>query len=87
MFSERILVDNNKNTPKATMMMPPIMLRLSMYSPAASDSMLLIKTPNVENTTENPSTKNMVFEIMLILLMERTVAFLELNSASVVPEM
>ena len=64
MFNARILVDNNKKIPKVTMMIPPTKLRLSVNSPTALERTLLIKTPKVENTTENPSTKNIVFNTM-----------------------
>ena len=69
------------------MIIPPIMFRLSVNSVAALERTLLIKTPNMENTTEKPNTKNIVFRIMFALLMERTVPFLEPNSVTVVPEM
>ena len=44
-------------------------------------------TPNMENTTENTNTKNIVLKIMFTLFMERTVPFLEPNSVTVVPDM
>ena len=69
------------------MIIPPIMFRLSVNSLAALDRTLLIKTPSMENTTEKPTTKNIVFRIMFVLLMERTVPFLEPISVTVVPEM
>lgn len=69
------------------MMIPATILRLSVNSLAVLDKTLLIKTPNVENTTENPKTKNIVFSMMLILLIDRTVPLLEPNSVTVVPEM
>ena len=68
------------------MIIPPIMLRLSINSPAAFERTLLIKTPNMENTIENPKTKNIVFRIMFTLLIDSTVPFLEPNSVTVVPE-
>jgi len=73
--------------PKATMMIPPTKLRLSVNSPAALERTLLIKTPRVENTTENPNTKNTVFSTMFNLLIERTVPFLDPSSVTVVPDM
>ncbi len=77
------------------MMVPPTKLRLFVISPVAFESTLFIKTPKTENTTENPSTKNTVFRIMLSLLMDNTEPedvivspfFLELSSETVVPEM
>ena len=55
--------------------------------PAAVDKTLLIKTPKAENTTENPSTKNMVFRIIPVLLIDMTEPLLELSSVTVVPDM
>ena len=69
------------------MIIPPTKLRLSVNSPTALERTLLIKTPRVENTTENPNTKNMVFNIMFNLLMARTVPFLDPSSVTVVPDM
>ena len=69
------------------MIIPPIMFRLFVNSVAALERTLLIKTPSMENTTEKPNTKNIVFRTMFALLMERTVPFLEPNSVTVVPEM
>ena len=80
-------MDNNKKIPKATMMIPPTKLRLSVNSPAVLERTLLIKTPRVENTTENPNTKNMVFSTMFNLLIEMTVPFLDPSSVTVVPDM
>jgi hypothetical protein len=62
------------------------MFRLSTNSLAALERILLIKTPNIENTTEKPNTKNIVFRTMFALLIERTVSFLDPNSVTVVPE-
>ena len=56
-------------------------------SPAALDRTLLIKTPKAENTTENPNTKNTVFRIMSVLLIEMTEPLLEPSSVTVVPDM
>ena len=69
------------------MMIPPTKLRLSVNSPAALERTLLIKTPRVENTTENPNTKNTVFSTMFNLLIEMTVPFLDPSSVTVVPDM
>lgn len=69
------------------MIIPPTMLRLSIISLAALDSMLLIKTPNMENTIENPKTKNTVLNTMFNLLMDRIVLFLDPISVTVVPDM
>ena len=80
-------MDNSKNIPKPTMMIPPIMLRLSIISLAALDNTLLIKTPNMENTIENPKTKNIVLNTMFNLLMNRTDPFLDPSSVTVVPDM
>ena len=62
------------------------MLRLSITSDAALDRTLLIKTPNVEKTTENPRTKNIVLNTMFNRFTDRTVPFLDPNSVTVVPE-
>ena len=69
------------------MITPANMFRLSVNSLAAFERTLLIMTPNMENTTENPNTKNIVLKIMFTLFMERTVPFLEPNSVTVVPDM
>jgi len=69
------------------MIIPAIMFRLSVNSLAALDRTLLIMTPNMENTTENPKTKNIVLSTMFALFIERTVPFLEPNSVTVVPDM
>jgi len=69
------------------MIVPATKLRLSVNSPTVLENTLLIKTPKIENTTENPKTKNTVFSTMFIRLMERTDPFLEPSSVTVVPEM
>ena len=69
------------------MIIPATMFRLSVNSLAAFERTLLIMTPNIENTTENPNTKNIVFRMMFALFIERTVPFLEPNSVTVVPDM
>ena len=69
------------------MITPATMFRLSVNSLAAFERTLLMITPNMENTTENPNTKNTVFRIMFVLFMERTVPFLDPNSVTVVPDM
>ena len=56
-------------------------------SPDILDRTLLIKTPRAENTIENPSTKNTVFRIMPVLLIEMTDPLLEPSSVNVVPDM
>ncbi len=66
---------------------PPIKLRLSVNSPIALEKTLLIKTPKIENTTENPNTKNTVFRTMFNRLIVRTDPLLEPSSVTVVPEM
>jgi len=67
-------------------MIPPIIFRLSMISDAALERILLIKTPNVEKTTENPRTKNIVLNTMFNRLTDKAIPFLEPNSVTVVPE-
>ena len=69
------------------MIVPPTKLRLSVNSPTAIEKTLLIKTPKIENTTENPMTKNIVLSTIFTRLMERTDPLLEPSSVTVVPEM
>ena len=69
------------------MIIPPTKFRLSVSSPAALERTLLIKTPKVENTTENPKTKNTVFITMFNRFIERTDPLFEPSSVTVVPEM
>src|SRR5947209_17027384 len=55
---------------------------------AAVESMLFKITPNIENTTENPRTKNIVFIKTLSLLVARLMVPLFLcSSVIVVPDM
>jgi hypothetical protein len=70
MFSLFIFIDRSKNTPNPTMTIPPTWFNPSTISPADVDSTLLIITPHVENTTENPKTKNTEFKIMFVLLID-----------------
>ena len=67
MFKELIFPDNNKNMPNMIIIIPATAFRLSVNWLTFSDNTLLIKTPKVENTIENPKTKNIVFITMLIL--------------------
>ncbi len=69
------------------MIVPATKLRLSVNSPTALEKTLLIKTPKIENTTENPKTKNTVFSTMFTRLIERIDPLLEPSSVTVVPEM
>ena len=88
MLSDLNLADNSKNTPNPIIMIPPTWLKLSTNPDAEFASTLLITTPIVAKTTENPNTKNIVFKITLVLLME--IILLPdfwLSSATVVPEM
>jgi len=68
-------------------MIPPTKLRVPVSSPAAFERTLLIITPKVENTTENPNTKNIVLNMMFNLLTAKTVPFFEPSSVTVVPDM
>ena len=52
-------------------------MRLSIIDPAAVERTLLIKTPKAEKTTENPSTKNTVFNMTFVLLIVRVVPVFE----------
>ena len=49
-------------------MIPAIEFKFPKICIKELDNILLIKTPKVEKTIENPNTKNIVFAIMLILL-------------------
>ena len=63
-------------------------MKLSIIPEAESAKTLLIMTPIVAKTTENPNTKNTVFKITLVLFTERSHYFLifDLSSETVVPE-
>ena len=50
------------------------------------DKILLIKTPRVEKTTENPNTKNIVLAMILTLLIWKLFFWLCFISFNVVPE-
>lgn len=87
-FSLLIFVDNNRKIPKLTIIIPPTWFNTPITSPTEFAKMLLIITPNIEKTTENPRTKNTEFNTMFVLLIV-TVLFplFWLRSLSVVPEM
>ena len=63
------------------------MFRLFVIWSRFSDITLLIKTPKVENTIENPKTKNIVFIMMLNLFILKLDFSSFLISVNVVPEM
>mgnify|MGYP003386955506 FL=1 len=86
MFKELIFPDNIKNTPNIIMIIPATIFRLSVNWLMFSDNTLLIKTPKVENTIENPKTKNIVFITMLILFIWKFDFWSFLISVNVVPE-
>ena len=67
LFKELIFVDSIKNIPNMMIIIPAIMFKLSVKSLTFSTNTLLIKTPKVQKTIENPKTKNIVFAMMLIL--------------------
>ena len=67
------------------MIIPPIWLNSVIISFALSENIEFIATPNAENTTENPNTKNMELSKTFDLFMEITL-FLVLASDNVVPE-
>tara|TARA_B100001142_G_scaffold41370_1_gene36968 strand:+ start:315 stop:638 length:324 start_codon:yes stop_codon:yes gene_type:complete len=71
--------------PKPMMIIPPIWLNSVIISFALSENIEFIATPNAENTTENPNTKNMELSKTFDLFMEITL-FLVLASDNVVPE-
>ncbi len=61
-------MDSNKNNPNPMITIPPIWFNPDITSPDAPSKTLLMITPKVENTTENPRTKNIVFKIIFVLL-------------------
>jgi len=67
------LVDSNINPPKPIMIIPPIWLNPEIRLAAELDSTLFKITPKIENTTENPRTKKIVFSIMLSLFETRLI--------------
>ena len=67
MFKELIFVENNRNNPNEIMIVPATKFRLSENPTILSDNALLINTPRIEKTIENPNTKNTVFNSMFIL--------------------
>jgi len=88
MFSLLILVDRSKKTPNPMMIIPPTWFNPATNSPADVESTLLMITPKVENTTENPMTKNTEFKTIFVLLIVTVLdPFFWFNSDSVVPEM
>ena len=86
MFKELIFPDNNKNIPNMIIIIPATAFRLSVNWLTFSDNTLLIKTPKVENTIENPKTKNIVFITMLILFIWKFDFWSFVTSVNVVPE-
>ena len=54
MFKEFIFVENNRNNPNEIIIIPATKFRLSVNSVILSDNILLISTPRVEKTIENP---------------------------------
>jgi len=68
MFSLLILIDRSKKTPNPIMIIPPTWFNTSTNSPTDVESTLLMITPKVENTTENPMTKNTEFKTIFVLL-------------------
>jgi len=68
------------------MIIPPIWFSPPTNSPLDETSTLLMITPKVEKTTENPKTKNIEFKIIFVLLTEIVFEPFWFNSESVVPE-
>ena len=88
MFSLLIFIERNKKTPNPIIIIPPIWFNPSTSSPVVDDNTLLIITPIVENTIENPKTKNTEFKTMFVLLIVTVFApSFWFNSDRVVPEM
>ena len=68
-------------------MIPPIWLKLEIRLDALFDRTLFRITPNIENTMENPRTKNIVFSKMFSLFTARlAVPEFFCRSVIVVPE-
>ena len=86
LFKELIFVDNIKNIPKMMIIIPAIVFRVSVNWLTFSNNALLIKTPKVEKTIENPKTKNIVFITMLILFIWMLDFWSFFISDNVVPE-
>ena len=63
MFNFAILIDKIMYTPKDIIIIPPMWFKVPIKSPATSDRTVFIMTPRIENTTENPVTKNTVLSI------------------------
>ena len=72
-FNLGILVDSNMNAPKPMMIIPPTWFKSDVNVEASLESTLFRITPNIENTTENPRTKNIVFIKTLSLLVARLI--------------
>ena len=86
LFIKFIFWDSNRNTPNITTIIPAIEFKSPKNWVIELDKILLIKTPKVEKTTENPNTKNIVFAIMLTLLIWKLLFWSCFISFNVVPE-
>ena len=71
--------------PKPIMIIPPIWLNSVIIWLALSENTEFIATPNAENTTEKPKTKNIELNKTFDLFIEITLPFV-LTSDNVVPE-
>ena len=87
MFNDLNFIVRSKNTPNPIMIIPPTWLNPEIISLDIVPTVLLIITPNAENTTENPITKNTVFRMTFVLFI--VIVFeplFWLSSEMVVPE-
>ena len=80
-------MESIRKAPKPTMMMPPTWFSRFMTSPPTPMKTLLIATPIIENTTENPRTKNTALSMMLARFIVTVPSLDWLMSARVVPDM
>jgi len=86
-FNLFIFEDNNKKAPNPIIITPPSWLKLFIKTPDEFANVLLIITPNVENTIEKPRTKNIVFSMILVLFTRIVlVSLLLFSSLRVDPE-
>ena len=86
LFNELIFTDKIKNIPNVTIIIPANRFKLLANWLRFSVNILLIRTPRVENTIENPRTKNIVLTIIFILFIWKLDFCSFLISVKVVPE-
>ena len=87
-FNFWIFKDNIINIPNDMIIMPPIWLKPVINSFEYVVRVELITIPNTENTTENPNTKNTVFNITLVLFIETNDVLSDFDKSEIVmPDM